>query len=131
MFHRFTVFRRRQQEVTPSAIGAVSINLEMPAGFEGRTVPAGTVVRILLWQQYGLDLLHPEVGRWLEQHAPDVKYAVARNRAEQRAELKIGPQGTIRLSLSTEVEGRLREVSSDYLLSHVRPSKSQKRHQAA
>jgi hypothetical protein len=91
--------------------------VEMPAGLEGRTVSSSTVMMALLWQQYGIDMRHPEFNRWLEQNAPDVKYAVARNRIREseRAELRVGDDGTIKVQLTAEVDERLREVSSQYV----------------
>ncbi len=104
----------------PTIAGELPVMLEMPGGSEGKTVPTNTVLMALLWQQYGLDLPHPEVSRWLERYAPDVKYAVARNKSmrsdeDDPAELKVSSDGTIKVHLSLEVDQRLREVSSQYI----------------
>lgn len=104
----------------PTIAGELPVMLEMPGGSEGKTVPTNAVLMALLWQQYGLDLPHPEVSRWLEQYAPDVKYAVARNKSMgtdeyDPAELKVSSDGTIKVHLSLEVDQRLREVSSQYI----------------
>jgi hypothetical protein len=119
-FHNFTVFGRRREAPVRSTAGELPVMLEMPGGCEGKTVPTSTVMMALLWQYYGLDLPHPEVSRWLEQNAPDVKYAVARNKSttdeeDESAELKVGSDGTIEVHLSLEVDQRLREVSSQYI----------------
>jgi hypothetical protein len=120
-FHDFAAFGSRREAPACSAVGELPVILEMPDGCEGKTVPTSTVMMALLWQQYGLDLPHPEVSRWLEQNAPDVKYAVARNRStssdeDESADLKVGSDGTIMVHLSPEVDQRLREVSSQYIL---------------
>ncbi|HKX27986.1 MAG TPA: hypothetical protein VJ302_09860 [Blastocatellia bacterium] len=100
------------------------IVVEMSGRSEDGMVPAGVVMKELLWQRYGLDLLHPEVSRWLEHHAPDVKYATAKDRrASHNSEcgrLRVGADGTIQVHLSLEVDDRLREVSCEYLANHVR-----------
>jgi hypothetical protein len=114
------VFGRRREVPAHSTTGELPLMLEMPDGSEGKTVPTGIVMMALLWQHYGLDLPHPEVSRWLEKNAPDVKYAVALNSDKNRSTgLKVGSDGTIRVYLSSEVEQRLREVSSAYVRSHV------------
>jgi hypothetical protein len=120
-FHNLTVFGQRSEASALSAAGELPFILEMPDGCEGKTVPTGTVMMALLWQYYGLDLPHPEVSRWLEQNAPDVKYAVARNRStssdeDESADLKVSSDGTIKVHLSPEVDQRLREVSSQYIV---------------
>jgi hypothetical protein len=120
-FHNLTVFGQRREPPARSGAGELPVILEMPDGCEGKTVPTSTVMMALLWQQYGLDLPHPEVSRWLEQNAPDVKYAVARNRStssdeDESAELKVSSDGTIKVHLSLEVDQRLREVSSQYVM---------------
>jgi hypothetical protein len=74
MFHSSAIFRRKRQASAPYEL---PVMLQMHGWSEGDTVSATTVVLVLLWQYYGLDLCHPEVSRWLEQNAPDVKYAVA------------------------------------------------------
>jgi hypothetical protein len=70
-------------------------------------------------------MLHPEVSRWLEKNAPDVKYAAVRNQfasGNDKTQFKVGSQGTVQLQLSLETDDRLREVSSQYILSQVRHS---------
>jgi hypothetical protein len=114
------VFGRRHELPADSTLGELPFMIEMPHGSEGQTVPLGIVMMALLWQHYGLDLPHPEVSRWLEQNAPDVKYAFALNSVNRRStELKVGSDRTVRVYLSSEVERRLREVSSQYLSSHA------------
>jgi hypothetical protein len=119
-FHDFAAFGSRREAPARSAAGELQVMLEMPDGCEGKTVPTSTVMMALLWQHYGLDLPHPEVSRWLEQNAPDVKYAVARNKStgsddDESAGLKVSSNGTIKVHLSPEVDQRLREVSSQYI----------------
>jgi hypothetical protein len=126
-FYDFAAFGRRPEALARSAAGELQVMLEMPDGCEGKTVPASTVMMALLGQHYGLDLPHPEVSRWLEQNAPDVKYAVARNEStgsddDESAGLKVGSDGTIRVHLSPEVDQRLREVSSQYVRWQARTS---------
>jgi hypothetical protein len=113
-----TLFEDRCE--VPIISGELPVMLEMPGGSEGKTVPTNAVLMALLWQQYGLDLPHPEVSRWLERYAPDVKYAVAKNKSmgsngDDPAELKVSSDGTIKVHLSLEVDQRLREVSSQYI----------------
>lgn len=102
-----------------SAGGELTVILPMPEAGEGKTVPAGAVIREILWQLYGLDLPHPEFNSWLEQNAPDVKYAVARYQSTHGEdcanEFKVGSDGTIKVQLSVEFDQRLREVSSQYM----------------
>jgi hypothetical protein len=122
MFQSFNIFGRKQQGSAHAVIDELPVMLNMPAGFHGKTVPASIVVMELLWQQYGLDMLHPEVSRWLEQHAPDIKYAVAESRFASSNDctmFKVGPKGTIELHLSLKVDDRLREIASQYILSQV------------
>jgi hypothetical protein len=143
MFQSLAVFRRKRRSFAPQAVSLPMVSapmvpaedlrvmLEMPMGSEGQMVPTGTVIRALLWQHYGLDLLHPEVSRWLEQHAPDVKYAVAENRfasGSDGAEFRVGSNGMMKVSLSPKVDDRLREVSSRYLMTQLRYSKPQQQH---
>jgi hypothetical protein len=118
MFQSINIFGRKQQNRADSMIDQLPVMVEMPAGYEGKTVSSNTVMMALLWQQYGLDLLHPEFSRWLEQNAPDVKYAVAQNRYKdgERAGLRVGTDGKIKVQLSPEVDDRLREISSQYIL---------------
>jgi hypothetical protein len=118
MFQSINIFGRKQQNRASSMIDQLPVTVEMPAGYEGKTVSSNTVMMALLWQQYGLDLLHPEFSRWLEQNAPDVKYAVAQNRCKngERAGLRVGVDGRIKVQLSPEVDDRLREISSQYII---------------
>jgi hypothetical protein len=116
MFNGFAIFRRKRQS---SARYELSVTLQMHGRSEGETVSTSTVVRELLWQHYGLDLRHPEVSRWLEQNAPDVKYAVVEDQlasGDNRNKLRIGPNGMMTVHLWLEVEDRLREVSYRYIL---------------
>ncbi|MBO0723538.1 MAG: hypothetical protein J2P41_22125 [Blastocatellia bacterium] len=107
------MFGRKEQNSTVSHQSSVKI--DMPAGLEGKTVSSNTVMMALLWQQYGIDMLHPEFSCWLDQNAPDVKYAVARSDVKKSKELRVGADGTINVRLTPEVEGRLREISSQYI----------------
>jgi hypothetical protein len=118
MFQSINIFGRKQQNRAASMIDQLPVMVEMPAGYEGKTVSSNKVMMALLWQQYGLDLLHPEFSRWLEQNAPDVKYAVAQNRCKngERAGLRVGADGRIKVQISPEVDDRLREISSQYIL---------------
>jgi hypothetical protein len=118
MFQSINIFGRKEQNRAAELIDQLPVMVEMPAGFEGKTVSSSTVMMALLWQQYGLDLLHPEFSRWLEQNAPDVKYAVAQNKVKnnERAGLRVGADGTIKVQLSPKVDDRLREISSQYIL---------------
>jgi hypothetical protein len=116
MFHGFAIFRRKRQA---SARYELSVTLQMQGWSEGETVSTSTVVRELLRQHYGLDLRHPEVSRWLEQNAPDVKYAVVEDQlasGDNRNKLRIGPNGMMTVHLWLEVEDRLREASYRYIL---------------
>jgi hypothetical protein len=116
MFHGFAIFRRKRQA---SACDELPVMLQMHGWSEGDTASTSTVVMALLWQYYGLDLRHPEVSRWLEQEAPDVKYAVAEDQLasdDDRTRFRIGPDGMMTVYLSLEVDDRLREVSSRYIL---------------
>jgi len=116
MFHGFAIFRRRRQA---SARYELPVTLQMHDWYEGETVSTSTVVRELLWQHYGLDLRHPEVSRWLEQNAPDVKYAVVEDQlasGNNRNKPRIGPNGMMTVHLSLEVDDRLRKVSYRYIL---------------
>jgi hypothetical protein len=93
MFHGFAIFRRKRQS---SARSELPVMLQMHGWSEGETASTSTVVMALLWQYYGLDLRHPEVSRWLEQEAPDVKYAVAEGQlasVDNRSRFRIGPDG--------------------------------------
>jgi hypothetical protein len=117
-FQNIGIFGRKQQNRAAAMIDRFPVMVEMPAGFEGKTVSSSTVMMALLWQQYGLDLLHPEFSRWLELNAPDVKYAVARTDLKngERAGLRVGEDGIIKVQLSAEVDDRLREISSQYVI---------------
>lgn len=118
MFQSINIFGRKERSTSVSMIDQNPVKVEMPAGYEGKTISSNTVMMALLWQQYGLDLLHPEFSRWLEQNAPDVKYAVAQNKDKnsERPGLRVGEDGTIKVQLSPEVDDRLREISSQYIL---------------
>jgi hypothetical protein len=118
MFQSINIFGRKERNTSVSMIDQLPVMVEMPAGYEGKTVSSNTVMMALLWQQYGLDLLHPEFAGWLEQNAPDVKYAVAQNKDKNRERpgLRVGEDGTIKVQLSPEVDDRLREISSQYIL---------------
>jgi hypothetical protein len=133
MFQASTTFGRNQQGSTQSASDELQVKLEMPGWSKGKTVSTGRVVAALLWQQYGLDVLHPEVSSWLEQNAPDVKYAVARNSNDSNsAQFRVESDGTVKVHLSLKVDDRLRAVSSNYILSQVgQPAAPQKRQLAA
>jgi hypothetical protein len=125
MFQCLNIFSRKQQGVTKPVAHELSVELIIPACYHGKAVPSSLVLMELLWQQYGLDLLHPEVSRWLEQNAPDVKYAAARNQFasdNDSAQFVVGRQGTVELRLPLEVDDRLREVSSQYILSQLQHS---------
>jgi hypothetical protein len=100
-----------------TAANQMSVKLRMPLGYQGKTVPINIVVMELMWQQYGLDLMHPEVNRWLEQNAPEVKALVAKKHND--AGFTVGPKGTIEMQLSLRTDDRLREISSQYVLSQV------------
>lgn len=117
MFQSVNSFERQQQESKGTVANQLSVKLRMPLGFQGKTVPMNIVVMELLWQQYGLDLLHPEVSRWLEQNAPEVKSLVASDR--HNAMFTVGSKGTIEMQISLRTDDRLREVSSQYILSQV------------
>ena len=115
MFQSISFLGRKEENSMVS--NQSSVKVEMPAGLEGKTVSSSAVMMALLWQQYGIDLLHPEFNRWLEQNAPDVKYAVARNNASRSksAGLRVSADGTIKVQLTPEVDERLREVSVQYI----------------
>src|SRR5262245_27612895 len=117
MFQSIINFTREQRDSMASIVDQDSVKVEMPTGYEGKTISSSAVMMALLWQQYGLDMLHPEFSRWLEQNAPDVKYAVAKNKFKmsESAGLRVGADGTIKVQLSPEVDERLREVSSQYI----------------
>jgi hypothetical protein len=114
-----------------SMIDQLTIMVEMPARFEGEAVSSRAVMIALLWQQYGLDLLHPEFSRWLERNAPDVKYAVAQNSANNgvNAGLRVGADGMVKVELPLDFDQRLREVSSEYMRWQMEPRTQQMRPQ--
>jgi hypothetical protein len=125
MFHNFNTFGREQQVLTNPVNNEMSVKLRMPAGYQGKEVPKSVVVMELLWQQYGLDLIHPEVSRWLEKNAPDVKSIDSKNQsasADERNNFRVGTNGTIELRLPLKLDDRLRKVSSQYILSQVETS---------
>jgi hypothetical protein len=122
MFECLDIFSRKQRGITGPMSDELRIKLAMPPVYKGKNVPPSVVLMELLWQQYGLDLLHPEVSRWLEQNAPDVKYASAQNQVTDEDEIDqfvVGPQGTVELQFPLEIDDRLRAVSSQYILSHI------------
>jgi hypothetical protein len=122
MFKCLNIFGRKQKGFTNPVSNELSVELRMPAVYQGKSVPPSVVVMELLWQQYGLDLLHPKVSRWLERNAPDVKYAAARNQfasENDSTSFTVGPQGTIQLQLPLTVDDRLRDVSFRYILSQI------------
>ncbi len=123
MFQSFNNTGRKQQANTNPVVNELSVKLRMPACYRGKAVPTSIVVMELLWQQYGLDLIHPEVSRWLEKNAPDVKNMAARNQfARLGTEVNAGPTGIIEMHLPLKLDDRLREVSSQYILSQVQHS---------
>lgn len=125
MFKCLNIFgRKRRGDISPADY-EMSIELTMPRCYHGKAVPTSIVLMELLWQQYGLDILHPELNRWLEKYAPDVKYAAARYQfglVDENAQFTVGPKGTLALNLSLDVDDRLREVSSEYIFSQIKPS---------
>jgi hypothetical protein len=125
MFQSINNIGRKQQEFTNPVVNRLSVKLRMPACYQGKAVPTSIVVMELLWQQYGLDMIHPEVSRWLEKNAPDVKYMAAKSQlasGDEGSQLRVGANGTIELHLPLTVDDRLREVSSQYILSQVHHS---------
>src|SRR5262245_27911336 len=111
MFQRIGSFGRKERDEQALFINQYQVAVEMPLGFEGQTVSSSSVMMALLWQQYGLDLLHPEFSRWLEQNAPDVKYAIVLNDRGngESAGLKVGTDSKIKVQISPVVDQRLRE----------------------
>src|SRR5262245_37911200 len=102
---------------------SLPFTLEAPGRSEGESVSASALVRELLWQHYGLDMLHTKVSRWLERWGRDVKYARAESEAassDERVRLRVGPNGTVKVYLSLEIDDLLRAVSSQYFLSRCR-----------
>jgi hypothetical protein len=127
MFQSINTFGRKQRYSAAELIDQLTVMVEMPARFEGRPVSSRAVMISLLWQQYGLDLLHPEFSRWLEQNAPDVKSAVAQNSVKNgvNAGLRVGSDGKVKVELPLEFDQRLREVSSQYMMWQVEPKMEQ------
>ncbi|HKX27851.1 MAG TPA: hypothetical protein VJ302_09180 [Blastocatellia bacterium] len=118
MFESLNSFGCRPQGSTQLTSDKLPVSVNLPHGFQGKMVPASIVVMELLWQHYGLDLLHPVFSRWLERHAPDVKFAVPTgNQDRECASFKVGLDGTIKLDLSVQADDRLRQVSAQYLWS--------------
>src|SRR5215510_1649945 len=118
MSNGINILGGRHKYLAPSMEDELPLTLEMPSRYDGTTVLSSTVVTALLWQQFGLDLLHPEVNRWLEKYAPDVKYAVAVNSCDveqNSVNFRVGWDGTLKVHLSPDVDERLRRVSSDYI----------------
>jgi hypothetical protein len=118
VINEVTIFGHRLQNFEPAQEDELPFTLEMPESFDGRKVPSSTVVTALLWQQYGLDMLHPRVNRWLEKYAPDVKNAVAKNKRCDEPDshtFRVGMNGRLKVHLSPDVDERLRKVSSDYI----------------
>jgi hypothetical protein len=118
MFQSINTTVSKQQDFTNPIVNELSIKLRMPAGYQGKVIPTSIVVMELLWQQYGLDVIHPEVSRWLEKNAPEVKYMAGANGSEG-SKFRVKPNGTIDLLLPLKTDDRLREVSSQYILSQV------------
>jgi hypothetical protein len=127
MFQSINTVGREQHYSAASMNEQLTVMVEMPVRFEGRPVSSRAVMISLFWQQYGLDLLHPEFSRWLEQNAPDVKYAVAQNSAKNgvNAGLRVGADGKVKVELPLEFDQRLREVSSQYIMWQIEPKKKQ------
>jgi hypothetical protein len=127
MFQSINTVRRKQHYSEASMIDQLTVMVEMPVRFEGRPVSSRAVMISLLWQQYGLDLLHPEFSRWLEQNAPDVKSEVAQNSVKNgvNAGLRVGADGKIKVHLPLGFDQRLREVSSQYMRWQIEPEMEQ------
>jgi hypothetical protein len=105
--------------MAPMAMDELVVRLKLPVGWQGRVVPASIVVMELMWQHYGLDMLHPEVSRWLEQNAPDLKSALSGHQFMDDDCFQVGANRIIELRLSLETDDRLRAVSTQYLLSQI------------
>jgi hypothetical protein len=127
MFQSLNTVGRKQHYSAAELIDQLTVMVEMPVRFEGRPVSSRAVMISLLWQQYGLDLLHPEFSRWLERNAPDVKYAVAQNSVNNgvNAGLRVGADGMVKVELSLDFDQRLREVSSQYMRWQMEPQMRQ------
>jgi hypothetical protein len=125
MFQCLNIFGRKQQGFANPVPDELTVKLRMPAVYRGKVVPPSIVVMELLWQQYGLDVLHPEFSRWVEKNAPDIIAATKNHFINDFAKdngshpFRVGPQGTVELNLSLTVDDRLREVSFQYILSQV------------
>jgi hypothetical protein len=110
----------QQSVIASSAVDELTIKLRMPVGFQGRTVPTNIVIMELFWQHYGLDILHPELNRWLELNAPEVKALMAAGGdGRDGAKFQVESNGSIVLRLSLKTDDRLREISSRYLLNQM------------
>ncbi len=127
MFQSMNTVGRKQHYSAASMIDQLWVMVEMPVRFEGRPVSSRAVMISLFWQQYGLDLLHPKFSRWLEQNAPDVKYAVAQNSVRNgvNAGMRVGSDGKVKVQLPLELDQRLREVSSQYMMWQIEPEMEQ------
>ena len=95
------------------------IVLRLPGKFKDKLINAGAVVQEVLLQHYGMDLRDPGVSQWLERSAPDVKYAIAvskqtNTRGGVKPKFRVGANGTVQVQISSDVDRRLREVSSRY-----------------
>jgi hypothetical protein len=123
MFQSIYIPVGKQQPVTTGPVAdKLLVKLRMPAGYQGKIVPTSMVVMELLWQQYGLDLIHPEVSRWIVKNAPDLKYmaaSMAVNNQFAGSKFRASMNGTVELHLPLNVDDRLREVSSQYIRSQV------------
>src|SRR5262245_104207 len=130
MFQCLNIMGYKQQDFTNLQVSELPVKLNIPAGYEDKAIPTSIVVKELLWQQYGMDLTHPEVSRWLEQNAPDVKDAAADNQftdGDDSAPIKSAPikfdqKETIEFHLPLEIDDRLRQISTQYFLSQVQYS---------
>jgi hypothetical protein len=123
MFQCLNILGSKQQGL--SEVSELPVKLSMPDGYQNKAVSTSLFMKELLWQQYGMDVIHPEVSRWLELNAPDVKYAAVDNQlseSDDSAPFNVDPNGTIELHLPLEIDDRLREVSTQYFLSQIRHS---------
>lgn len=115
-----------KQTVTTSApADKILVKLRMPAGYRGKVIPSSIVMMELLWQQYGLDVIHPRVSSWIEKNAPDLRYmaaSMAVNNQFSGSKFRADLNGIVNLQLSLNVDDRLREVSSSYIRSQVESS---------
>ena len=129
MFQSINTVGREQHYSATSMNDQITVMVEMPVRFEGRPVSSRAVMISLLWQQYGLDLLHPVFSRWLEHVAPDLKYAVAQNSVKNSVNsgLRVGADGKVKVHLPLDFDQRLREVSSQYKMWQMKPKKEQMR----